>query len=232
MFLVLDGSGSSADNSIVRWNWTLYDRSLPVPNASSTNLLTNWANTTYSGKNVRITTLNNTPEYWGTLTVIDDIGMSETSDQFSIPPDTQFSPPMSLHLAIIAPAFCVSNTTGCPYYNSTTPNPPLDYPIITGSPVTVSSITQFNSNLSATLSDINNNPVTNIPVIFVIDNDPNPPHNCFSIFPMASYTDANGVAYTNMQQSNITPPLCSQPITMHAQVGKLTSPTILIPGIT
>ena len=33
--LVLDGSGSTADNSIARWNWTIYDRSQPLNGISN-----------------------------------------------------------------------------------------------------------------------------------------------------------------------------------------------------
>jgi hypothetical protein len=217
--LILDGSKSTADNSINRWNWTIYDRSMPL-NVISSNPMTNWTNLTFYGKTVRITTLNNTPNYWGTLTVTDSIGMTAASDYFAIPSGNQFSPPTNLQLAINIPALCVH---GCPYQTYTNSSATSALPI------------QIITNLSATLYNINNNPVINTPVIFIIDNNPNTPQDCFTIFPMASNTDQNGVAYTTVTQSNTTniaPPLCLQPITMHAQAGKLNSPTILIPGIT
>ena len=227
--LVLDGSGSTGDNTIVVWNWTIYDGSFTIPPGNWTETV-NWTNhivggQPFTGKTVRITALNNTPYYRGTLTVTDNVGMTTTSGYFAIPPDTQYNPPASLQLAITSPATCVSNPSECTYYNSS----PFSYP--ESSSPSASAIIQFNSTLSATLYDINNNPVNNAPVIFVTDSNPNTPQNCFTIFPMASYTNANGVATTTVMQSNTTSPICLQPITMHAQAGKLLSPTILIPGI-
>jgi hypothetical protein len=203
--LVLDGSRSTADNSIISWNWTIYDRSQPL-NAISITPITNWTNRTFSGKTVRISTLNNTPSYWGTLTVTDNIGMSAISDYFAIPPDTQFNPPASLTVLS-----------------------PLPTPIpIPNNPYLLGNLT----NVTAKLTDINNNPVSGIPVTLVIDNNPNTPQNCFIIPAMSNTTDPYGNVTFFVWQSNATDPICPQPVLVHAQAGKLLSPTILIPGIT
>jgi|SRR5208337_4190414 len=225
--LVLDGSQATAENNntILSWNWTIYDASFTIPPGNWSDVV-NWTNQSqpFTGKTVRVTSLNSTPYHRAILTVKDDLGMSATSAPISIP-QGNFNPPASLQLAITSPTTCVSNVSGCNYYN----NSPFYYPI--SSSPSSSSITQFNTTLFATLYDINNNPVNNIPVIFIIDNNPNTPQNCFTIFPMASYTNPGGVATTTVMQSNTTSPICPQPITMHAQAGKLLSPTILVPGI-
>jgi hypothetical protein len=206
--LVLDGSGSTSDNSIARWNWTIYDKSLPTINLNSTNPMTNWSNQTFSGKTVRITKLNNTPNFRGTLTVTDNLGMSAASDYFAIPPDTQFSPPTSLNFISPQPTHNFINTSP-----STPPFSAL-------------------TNVTATLTDINNNPVSGVPVTLVIDNNPNTPQNCFSIWLMSNKTYPDGSVTFTVSQNNVTgSPICPQPVLLHAQAGKLLSPTILIPGI-
>ena len=224
--LVLDGSGSSADTSLVSWTWTIYDASGTCTYASaSTTCISqpgNWTDESHiteqvkTGKNVRINSLNgNNPYYRARLTVTDSLGMSATSDWISIPVGN-YNPPTRLQLSITSPPVCI---LGCPYLtysNSTSPPPP---PI------------QLNSILSAGLYDINNNPVKNEPVVFVIDTNPNTPQNCFSLDMMANVTDDNGVAQATIIQTNQTSPVCSQSVTLHAQSGKVLSPTILIPGI-
>jgi len=141
---------------------------------------------------------------------MDDLGMSATSDPIGIPLG-QFNPPMSLQLAESSPA------------NS----------VLEASPTV-----QYNSTYSAQLFDINNHPVPNTVVSIIVDSNPNTPQNCFFIDSMANVTDSNGVASFTIIQRNATPgpspastPLCPQPVTVHAQSGKLSSPTILIPGI-
>ena len=201
--LVLDGSQSTADNTVVSWNWTVYDASSTVPPGNWSDIM-NWTiqNQTFTGKTVRLNSLNNTPYYRAILTVRDDLGMSATSEPISLPAGN-FNPPASLQLAITSPA-----------------NPQIpDNPNL------------YNSTLSATLYDINNNPVHGVPVIFIIDNNPNTPQNCFSIDKMANVTYSNGVASATVMQSNTTSPICPQPVTMHAQSGKLISQTILVPGV-
>ena len=223
--LVLDGSHSTSDNTLVSWIWTIYDASSTVPPGNWTDV-TNWtlSNQTFPGKTARVNSLNSSnPYYRATLTVTDNLGMSATSALISIPVGN-FNPPTSMELAMTASPICVSNVTGCSYYNSS----PFFYSKST-SP-SVSSITQFNTSLSATLYDINHNPVPNATVIFVIDTNPNTPQNCFSIDKMANVTD-KGTALATVIQNNVTPPICPQPVTMHAQAGKVMSPTILIPGI-
>jgi hypothetical protein len=170
--------------------------------------MTNWSNVTYSGKTVRITTLNNTPNYWGTLTVIDDIGMSVTSNQFAIPSDTQFSPPTNLNFISPQPTYIFINSS-----------------------ITIPPFTAL-TNLTATLIDINNNPVNGVPVTLIIDNNPNLPQNCFSIWAMSNKTYPDGTVTFTVSQSNASgSPICPQPVLVHAQAGKLLSPTILISGI-
>src|SRR5271157_2177505 len=99
--LVLDGSGSTSDNSIIRWNWTIYDGSFTIPPGNWTETW-NWTNhivggQPFQGKTVRITSLNNNNQFYrGSLTVTDSIGMTATSDYFAIPPDNQYNPPASL----------------------------------------------------------------------------------------------------------------------------------------
>jgi len=217
--LNLDGAGSTADNSIVRWNWTIYDRSMPLDTISG-NPLTNWTNQTFSGKTVRITKLNNTPNYWGTLTVTDSIGMSATSNYFSIPPDTQFNPPTRLQWDPIPSAFLVSG-----------PDCPETGPGAINASCILNPSFQWIRVINSTLYDLNNNPIQDTPIVFSIDNNPNTPQNCFSIVQMAVNTGSNGKASTTLMQSNITTPVCPQSVTIHAQAGKLLSPTILIPGI-
>jgi hypothetical protein len=209
--LVLDGSQSSADNTVVSWNWTVYDAAFTVPQGNWSDDV-NWSvhNQTYPGKIVRVNLPNNTPYYRVTLTVWDNIGMSATSDPIGIP-QGEFNPPTNLQLAINSPATQV---------------------------VPASPTVQYNSTYSAQLLDINNHPVPNNVVSFIVDSNPNTPQNCFSIDSMANVTDSNGVALFTVIQRNATPgpspastPLCPQPITVHAQAGKLSSSTILVPGI-
>jgi flagellin-like protein len=104
--LLLDGSGSTATNPIIWYNWTIYDEGLPQVNGA-------WPNQTFSGKTVRITTLNNTlnipdptytPDYFGTLTVTDSTGLTQTSSPFAIPPDPQFNPPANVNIQYTDPS--------------------------------------------------------------------------------------------------------------------------------
>jgi hypothetical protein len=184
----------------------------------SGNSLTNWTNQTFSGKTVRIITLNNTPNYWGALTVTDSIGMTATSDYFAIPPSTQYNPPTSLQWdpipspSLISGPDCPESSPG----NTTCiPNPSFHWSRV----------------ISSTLYDLQNNPIKDTAIVFSIDNNPNIPQNCFSIVQMAVNTGSNGKASTTLMQSNVTPPVCPQSVTMHGQAGKLLSPTILISGI-
>ena len=155
-----------------------------------TNPMTNWTNQTFSGKTVRITTLNNTPNYWGTLTVTDNIGMSATSDYFAIPPDTQFNPPASLNFVSPQPTYNFVNTDS-------------QYRPFTAL-----------TNLTATLTDINNNPINGVPVTLIIDNNPNTPQNCFSIWAMSNKTYSDGNVTFTVSQSNASDP---DPISVHNQ---------------
>jgi flagellin-like protein len=80
--LVLDGSGSTANNPIMSWNWTIFDGTFNPP------IIQN-----FTGQTVRISSLNNTANYSGELTVTDSVGMTKTSNVFPIPPDNNFNPP-------------------------------------------------------------------------------------------------------------------------------------------
>jgi hypothetical protein len=228
--LVLDGSGSTADNPIVSWTWTIYDRSWGLDLASWTQAdeedLTNWAvhNQTISGKISR-TYLNSTDPsgsilspsgipYYGSLTVTDSTGMKSTiPSYFAIPRDNQFSPPAILNILT-------------PFQTGPLPNPPYTNGQLT--------------NLTAKLTDINYNPVSGAIVTLNIDNNPNNKDgaNCFFIPAMSNTTISDGTVTLFVWQSNstrvpppTTDPICPQPVIVHVQSGKLLSPTILIPGI-
>jgi flagellin-like protein len=204
--LVLDGSGSTADNPIVTWNWTIYDGNFTLPTQGNWTDTEDWIthNQTFSGKTSRIMSLNNNdPFYRGSLTVTDSIGMTATSGYFAIPPDSQFNPPVSLNIVTPLP-------NGIPLIP-----PPLGNETI----------------LTARLTDINNLPVSEAVVALIIDNNPNTPQNCFSISAISNTTQSDGNATFFVLQSNATEPICPQPVTLHAQAGKLLSPTILIPGV-
>jgi hypothetical protein len=83
--IVLDGSRSTADNSVVQWDWTIEDH----------NNATVVENTT-SGKVVRWNPLSPGP-FRVNLTVTDDVGMSRTSPSVVIPVNSRFMPPANLN---------------------------------------------------------------------------------------------------------------------------------------
>jgi flagellin-like protein len=99
--LILDGSGSTADNTIVAWYWNIID-------ASGTSPAGNCADTTNLGvPNVttgKITRFN--PVMAGplciSLTVKDDIGMNASSRYTVVPFNQRFLPASSLALSWIA----------------------------------------------------------------------------------------------------------------------------------
>jgi hypothetical protein len=201
--LVLDSSQSTTEGMLVSSSWTIYDASFTVPPGNWTDAV-NWTShyRTFPGKTVRLNNqLNNTAYYRATLTVKDSNGLTATSDPVSIPLGN-FNPPTSLQLA---------------FSPNSTPQGPETLSLV-----------------SATLYDVNNNPVPGVPVVFIIDNNPNTPQSCFSVDRMANVTDMQGTTLAFLSQKNTTAPyipLCPQPVTMHAESGKLLSPTILIPGI-
>jgi hypothetical protein len=83
--IVLDGSRSTADNSVVQWDWTIEDH----------NNATVVENTT-SGKVVRWNPLSPGP-FRVRLTVTDDAGMTRTSSPVDIPINSRFMPPANLN---------------------------------------------------------------------------------------------------------------------------------------
>jgi flagellin-like protein len=162
--LILDGSQSTADSTILSWNWTIYDLNFTTPYPGNLDDYGNWVlhNQTFHGKTVRTSELNNTPYYRVSLTVTDALGMSATSQSpLSIPPG-QFSPPTYLNLRLDK-------------IGDTAPNVTTSY-------------------INATIKDINNQLLKNAPVTFIIKNDPNANTRCFSLNPTAVYTDDTGNA--------------------------------------
>jgi hypothetical protein len=83
--IVLDGSRSTADNSVVQWDWTIEDR-------SNATVIEN----TTSGKVVRWNPLSPGP-FRVKLTVTDDAGMTRTSSPVDIPINSRFMPPANLN---------------------------------------------------------------------------------------------------------------------------------------
>lgn len=99
--LVLDGSDSFDDGSIVKWNWTLGDASNTVPpgNWSDTNNITRFE---YSGKMVRVIS-NSSGPFKVRLTVKDDTKMEGTSKNITIPANPSFNPATNLNAGYSSP---------------------------------------------------------------------------------------------------------------------------------
>jgi hypothetical protein len=114
--IVLDGSRSTADNSVVQWDWLILDRS----NAASWDDVANIINTSEKGKMVRFYP-NSTGPLRVRLTVTDDVGMTRTSSPVDIPVNTRFVPPANLNAEYNAPLIKVSvkDINGNPVSNIT-----------------------------------------------------------------------------------------------------------------
>jgi hypothetical protein len=104
--IVLDGSPSSDDGSLVNWSWVVEDGSGTVP-------IGNWSDTARlilspvaPGKVSRFYPLSSGP-FRITLTVTDESGMKDTTDPKVIPKNTRFFPPTYLEPFTRS----VSNTT-------------------------------------------------------------------------------------------------------------------------
>ena len=99
--LVLDGSDSFDDGSIVTWNWTLWDASNTVPpgNWSDTNNISRFE---YSGKMVRVIS-NSSGPFKVRLTVKDDTKMEGTSKNITIPANQNFNPATNLNASYSSP---------------------------------------------------------------------------------------------------------------------------------
>jgi hypothetical protein len=93
--LVLDGSESFDDGTIISWSWTVVDGSATTPPGN----WSDWANTTsriYSGKLVRAI-LNSSGPFRAHLTVTDDTEMVGVSDYLVLPANPNFNPPTKLN---------------------------------------------------------------------------------------------------------------------------------------
>jgi hypothetical protein len=106
--LVLDGSGSTDDGTVVRWNWTLLDGSNTTPQG-------NWSDTANvkpipvpEGKVVSLSLPDPGP-FQVSLKVTDDTGMTGTSRNVTIPINPGFNPPVAMFV----------DRTGLPQINVT-----------------------------------------------------------------------------------------------------------------
>jgi flagellin-like protein len=93
--IVLDGSQSTADRTVVQWDWMVLDRGNATPvNGDYWNDAANI--TTVSGKLVRLNP--GTPGPFSIkLKVTDDTGMAQVSGATEIPANTRFVPPSNLN---------------------------------------------------------------------------------------------------------------------------------------
>ena len=107
--LFLDGNRSTADNTIMRWNWTILDRGRGTV-------------TFRQGKTVRIDPRSAGPLSVN-LTVVDDANMTSVSDTIDIPADPMFVPPAALSAQFDAPSqeilAAVRDINGDPVSNQT-----------------------------------------------------------------------------------------------------------------
>jgi flagellin-like protein len=95
--IMFDGSRSTADNTVVRWDWTIQDRN------NETMVVENIT----SGKIVRWNPFSPGPfRVW--LTVTDDVGMTRTSSPVDIPANLHFTPPWNLKAEFDTPMIMVS----------------------------------------------------------------------------------------------------------------------------
>jgi len=93
--LVLDGTKSTADNTVVQWDWSVLDRGNAV-NVSG-DIWNDQNNiTTASGKTVRVTPKTPGP-FSVKLKIKDDVGMTQTSGATEVPVNSRFSPPANLN---------------------------------------------------------------------------------------------------------------------------------------
>jgi hypothetical protein len=95
--LVLDGSESNADGSVVRYEWTIWAGGTSPPQKAS-------------GKLVRVNNLSFAGDFSVNLTVTDDNGMKSTSGEMRIPWSTSFNPPSRVQLVDWS-GWAVNNTS-------------------------------------------------------------------------------------------------------------------------
>ena len=95
--LVLDGSDSTDDGTVTRWDWTVLDGSRTFPQPGTWNDAGNVTASLSSGKIVRITLPDQGP-FQTILTVTDDTGMTGTSAPVTIPQNPGFNPPVAMFI--------------------------------------------------------------------------------------------------------------------------------------
>lgn len=100
--LVLDGSDSTGDGTVVRWNWTLIDGSRTFPGPGNWNDIQNLTPPVsspmyYEGKTARVTLPDSGPfQVW--LRITDDKGMTGTTGPVTIPTNPGFNPPVAMFI--------------------------------------------------------------------------------------------------------------------------------------
>jgi len=95
--LVLDGSDSADDGTVVKWDWAILDGSRTFPEPGTWDDTANVTSTFSEGKVVRLTLPNSGPFRVG-LTVTDDTGMTGSSGLVTIPRNPGFNPPVGLFI--------------------------------------------------------------------------------------------------------------------------------------
>ncbi|MDP3563127.1 MAG: Ig-like domain-containing protein, partial [Methanoregula sp.] len=97
--IVLDGSRSTADNTVVRWDWMVLDRAnATLVNGDYWNDAANI--TTESGKLIRLNPKTPGP-FSVKLKVTDDAGLAQISGAAEIPINSRFIPPSNLNAVFI-----------------------------------------------------------------------------------------------------------------------------------
>jgi len=93
--LILDGSDSTDDGTVMKWNWTVLDGSNTLPEPGTWDDVVNIDASYYEGKIVRVEPSSSGPFQIG-LTVTDDTGMTGTSRMVTIPRSGDFSPAVAM----------------------------------------------------------------------------------------------------------------------------------------
>ncbi len=97
-YLILDGSGSSADGEVLSWNWKVIDGSRTWPYPGNWNDPETGSNFSYyypTGKTVRWTPTSSGP-FMVILNITDDNGVRSQDTSLIIPADSSFDPPTTL----------------------------------------------------------------------------------------------------------------------------------------
>jgi hypothetical protein len=106
--LVLDGSDSFDDGSIISWNWTIWDASntMPQGNWSDTGNITGFEQ---QGKITRVV-FNSSGPFKVRLTVKDDTRMEGTSKNITVPTNPNFNPATNLNASYSSPKIIATVT--------------------------------------------------------------------------------------------------------------------------